>query len=324
MWNDVIEKIRAAKRVVITTHVNPDGDAIGSEMALAAWLEDIGKTVTIVNSSSTPQSCTFMDPDGGIRVYPKSYDPDILKNADLAIMVDVSTWNQTGSFGAVLRKSNAARMVIDHHQGPDSDIADVIVIDTSAAAVGVLIYEMIKSAGGEITQRVADAVYAAIITDTGTFRFSNTDERVFRIATELAARGINPFLLHRNLFAKTAGAVKLLGKVFTTIDSTEDGRLAWIHVTRDMFKQSGADYEDSDGLLDLVRQTKGVEFCLFFKELRDGNVKVSLRSNGNVDVYEIARTFGGGGHRMASGMTVPGPLKEAIRSVVKTARTYLP
>lgn len=324
MWNEVADRIRSSNNVVLTTHIHPEGDAIGSEVAMAAFLEDLGKRVTIVNSSSTPLNSAFMDPNGDIVVYPDSYHATILGQADLVIIVDVNNWAHLGPFAEALQQSDKPRICIDHHQGADDGFADIVVSDTTAAACGVLVFELIKSMKGKITPRIAEAVYAAVITDTGTFRFSNTDERVFKIATELAQLGVKPFQIHRNVFSKTPGAVKLLGLVLNTLDSTDDGRLSWIHATRAMFERAGADYEDSDGLLDIVRSTKGVEFCLFFKELPDGKVKVSLRSNGRVDVYELARSFGGGGHKMASGMSVDGPMDQSIRDVVKTARSYIP
>jgi phosphoesterase RecJ-like protein len=324
MWDDVAAKIQQCNNFVLTTHINPEGDAIGSEIALAAFLEDIGKTVTIVNSSVTPQNSVFMDPAGEILVYPEDYSDPVLARADVVIIVDVNNWSHLGGFAEALRASDTPRVCIDHHQGSDDGFAEIIVSDTTAAAAGVLVYELIKHMGGEITPRIAEAVYAAVITDTGTFRFSNTDARVFKIATELTHSGVSPFVLHRHVFSRTPGAVKLLGSVLNTLDNSPDGKFAWIHVTHDMFKNAGADYEDSDGLLDIVRSTKGVEFCIFFKELPDGNVKASLRSNGRVDVYEIARRFGGGGHRMASGMSLNGPIHSAIRDVVAKVREYIP
>ena len=170
-------------------------------------------------------------------------------------------------------------------------------------------YELIQFMGGEITPQIATAVYAAIITDTGSFRFSNTDERVFQIATDITRMGVDPFLAHRRVFSRTPAAVKLLGAALNTLENTPDGRLAWIHVTRAMFDKAGAVHEDSDGIL----------------ELPEGKIKVSLRSNGNVDVYEIARKYGGGGHRMASGLTLDGPMDRAIQSLVKDcAESYIP
>ena len=324
MWKEVADELRNNERFVVTTHVHPEGDAIGAEVALAAFLEDLGKQVTIVNSSPTPQNSGFMDPEGVIRVYPTDYDSRVLEEAHRVVIVDVNTWSHLGGFAEALKASPVPRICIDHHQGGDPDFAKVVVEDTSAAAAGLLIYELIRSMDGEITPRIANAVYAAIITDTGTFRFSNTDERVFRAATELTRLGVDPFSMHRHIYSRTPAAVKLLGTVLSTLQGTPDGKLAWIHATRDMFDKTGATYEDSDGLLEIVRSTQGVEFCFFFKELPSGKIKVSLRSNGKVDVYEIANSHGGGGHRMASGASLGGPMQKAIDALVSDSKKYIP
>ena len=323
MWSKVAERLRQGQSFVITTHVHPEGDAIGSEVALGAFLEDLGKRVTIVNSSPTPQNSVFMDPTNSIKVYPDDYEAQILEEADFVVIVDVNNWTHLGVFADAVKASPKPRICIDHHQGGDDDFADIVIQDTSAAAAGLMIYELIRFMEGEVTPRIAEAVYASIITDTGTFRFSNTDERVFRAATELTRLGVDPFSIHREVFSRTPAAVKLLGAVLNTLDGTPDGKLAWIHATRAMFDEAGANYEDSDGLLDIVRSTHGVEFCLFFKELPSGRIKVSLRSNGKVDVYEIASGYGGGGHRMASGMSLAGPMDKAIESLVKNAEKHI-
>ena len=324
MWDRVAEELDRNDRFVITTHVNPEGDAIGAEVALAAFLTDRGKSATIVNSSPTPTNCRFMDSGGAIRVYPDAFDRKILTRADRVVIVDVNNWAHIGEFGKALREDDTPRICIDHHQGGDADLAATVVTDTSAAAAGLLVYELIRFMGGEMTPAIVDAVYAAIITDTGTFRFSNTDERVFTAATELIRLGADPFVIHRHIFSHAPATVKLLGMVLNTLDATPDGKLAWIHASRDMFDKAQAKYEDSDGMLEIVRYTHGVEFCLFFKELPSGTIKVSLRSNGKVDVYEIARQHGGGGHRMASGVSLKGPMDRAIKRLVDTAKQHIP
>lgn len=317
MWRQVRKIIESYDSFLITTHINPDGDAIGSEIALKAFLEDIGKDVVVVNSSVTPNTLAFLDPDADIKPYSREMGKTVLGDVDAVFVLDVNNWEHLGAFGKVLRKSPAPRVCIDHHEGTDEDFAVVSVCDTSFAATGMMIYELICAMGGEVSRTIADAVYATIITDTGTFRFSNTDGRVFRIAAELYDRGVDPHGLYRRVFAsKTWGTGRLLGPVFNTVQSAADGRLAWIVATQEMYREAGATYDDSDGFVDLVRAIKGVELVLFFKEIPDGKIKVSLRSNGRVDAYALARNFGGGGHRMASGMKVDGPMNEAIDTVV--------
>ncbi len=325
MWEDVAKSLSNNESYVITTHVHPEGDAIGSEVALALFLRDLGKRVTIVNSSPTPDNCVFMDPTNSIRVYPDNYEPSILKEADMVLIVDVNNWDHLGVFADAVRESPVPRICIDHHQGGDRDFADIVVTDTSAAATGVVVYELIRYMGGEITPQIATAVYTAIVTDTGSFRFSNTDARVFQIAADITRVGVDPFLIHRKMFSRTPEAVKLLGSVLNTLESTPDGKLAWIHATGAMFDETGAAYDDSDGILEIVRSTQGVEFCAFFKELPGGRIKVSLRSNGKVDVYEIARGYGGGGHRMAAGMALDGPMDRAIQLLINDcSENYIP
>jgi phosphoesterase RecJ-like protein len=317
MWQEISKLIKAYDSFLITTHINPDGDAIGSEAALKSYLEDIGKNVIVVNSSVTPDSLAFLDPYGEIKVFPRGIQKDVLDSVDAVFVLDVNNWEHVGAFGKALRKSDKPRICIDHHVDASEDFADVMVTDTKFAATGMMVYELIQSMKGNITRDIADAVYSTIITDTGTFRFSNTDSRALHMAAELSDLGANPHQLYRHVFAsKTWGTGRLLGPVFNTVQSAADGRLAWITVTQEMFKEAGATYDDSDGFVDLVRAIKGVELVLFFKEIPDSKIKVSLRSNGRVDAYAIARGFGGGGHRMASGMKVDGPMSDAIDTVV--------
>jgi len=317
MWKNVRKLIDDNTSFLITTHINPDGDAIGSEMALAHFLRDIGKRVVVINSSRTPDSLLFLDSENLISVYPHDYDAGVAEAADVVFVVDVNNWGHVGPVAEILENHPGKRICIDHHQGADTDFADEVATDPSAAATGILAYELIREMNGEITRPIADAVYTAIITDTGTFRFSNTDRRAFQVAMDLMDKGVQPFAIGRKVFSKTVGAVRLLGSVLNTLALSDDGRVAWVHVTGEMFDAADADYEDSDGLIDVVRAIDHVDYVLFFKETRDGKIKVSLRSNGNVDVHIIAKSFGGGGHKMAAGMTVDGPMDSAIGRVTR-------
>jgi phosphoesterase RecJ-like protein len=317
MWEEVAAFIKAHRSYLITTHLNPEGDAIGSEIALGEFLEDQGKTVYIVNSDSTPKNCRFLDPNLKIRMYDPMSLPGILSKVDGVIIVDVNSWQHIGEISAAIRESGKPRVCIDHHQGGSKDIADIYVRDTSAASAGVLISELIQHLKGRFTQLIVDALYTSLIVDTGTFRFSNTDARAFAVATMLVDNGADPFRLHRQVFAnRTWNAGRLLGPVLSTFESAAGGKLVWIYVTRDMFDRTGAEYEDCDGFIEFVRGIQGVELSLFFKETEKGIIKLSLRSNGRVDAYEIAKEMGGGGHKMAAGVNLAGPMEKAIAEVV--------
>jgi phosphoesterase RecJ-like protein len=321
MWNPIREFIEHHDAFVVTSHINPDGDAIGSEMGLTHFLRQLGKKVVVMNSTDTPDVLRFLAPNDEIRVYGEPGTQPLLDTVDACIIVDVNNWEQLGNIGRALQARSLPRACIDHHQGATNGFADYTVTDTSAAATGLLIYEMIREHGGTVTKAIAEALYAAIITDTGTFRFSNTDARVLRTAAELCEAGVIPFEMHRKVFgSKSWGAGRLLGPVLSTLESEAGGKLAIFSATLEMVNNAGATYDDMDGFVDLVRAIKGVELVLFFKETEEGDIKVSLRSNGNVDAHAIAKQFGGGGHTMASGMRLPGPMQRAIDTVVSACR----
>ncbi len=318
MWNSIRQFIDRHDSFVITSHINPDGDAIGSELGLARFLRKIGKRAVVMNSTDTPDVLRFLDPSEEIRVYGDPGARALLDGIDAAIIVDVNNWEHLGNIGRALQALRIPRACIDHHQGEVPGFAETTVSDTSAAAVGLLILELIRAMNGTVTPDVAEALYAAIITDTGTFRFSNTDTRALRAAADLTEAGANAFEVHRRVFgSKSWGAGRLLGPVLSTLESVANGKLAVMTASLEMVNNAGATYDDMDGFVDLVRAIKGVELVAFFKETTEGDIKVSLRSNGQVDANAIAKRFGGGGHTMASGMRVPGPMQRAIEDVVR-------
>ena len=317
MWQDVAAFIRQHRSFLVTTHIHPEGDAVGSEIGLALFLvEDLGKEAVIVNSSPVPANCLYLPLAGSIKTYPEAYTPDILERAEAIIIVDVNSWQHVGPFGEEIRRSSKPRVCIDHHRGAEDGFAGITVSDTGAAAAGLLIFDLINYMGGDITPPIAEALYTAISTDTGSFRFSNTDERVFRAAADLCAKGADPFSVFKKVNARRWGAARLIGSALSTLEKTHDGKIAWVHVTQAMFEEAGAEYEDGDGLLELIRPVRGVELCIIFKEVPGGEIKVSFRSNGAVDAFAIAKRHGGGGHRLAAGMTVEGPVSKAIARVI--------
>jgi phosphoesterase RecJ-like protein len=316
MWSRIREFIDRHDSFVVTSHINPDGDAIGSELGLTHFLRHLGKSVVVMNSTDTPEVLRFLDPDDEILVYGEPGTKKLLDGVDAAIIVDVNNWEHLGHIGHALQGRSIPRACIDHHQEATEGFAEYTVSDTSAAATGILILELIRASGAPLTLPIAECLFAAIITDTGTFRFSNTDARALHAAADLCDAGCNAFEMHRRVFgSKTWGAGRMLGPVLSTLESAAGGRLAWISATLEMVNNAGATHDDMDGFVDLVRSIKGVELVIFFKEMSEGDIKVSLRSNGNVDAHAIAKHFGGGGHIMASGMRVPGPLAHAVHTV---------
>jgi phosphoesterase RecJ-like protein len=318
MWSGIRQFIDRHDSFVITSHINPDGDAIGSEMGLTYFLRALGKQVVVMNSTETPEVLHFLDPEEEIQIWGEPGTRELLDDVDAVFIVDVNNWEHIGHVGRPLQQRRLPRACVDHHQESTPDFADVTVSDTTAAATGVLILEMIRDSGVALTRPMADALFAAILTDTGTFRFSNTDARALRASADLVDAGCNAFEMHRKVFgSKSWGAGRMLGPVLSTLESAAHGRLAWISATLEMINNAGATHDDMDGFADLVRSIKGVELVLFFKETSEGDIKVSLRSNGRVDAHAIAKHFGGGGHIMASGMRVQGPMQSAIDNVTR-------
>jgi phosphoesterase RecJ-like protein len=316
-WSEARRVIEGNRSFLVTSHQNPEGDAIGSEIALVRHLRERGKSVRIVNPSPTPENCRFLDPEGEIILF----DPDragaVLQGVDAILIVDLSSWAQLGSFAEVLKSAPQIRVCIDHHLEPDADIAEVAVIDTSAAAAGVLVYELIRDMGGPISLPTAEALYAAILVDTGSFRFSNADARALRAGADLVALGVRPERIFRDAFEnRSFASVRLLALALETLGRKAGGRIVWAHVTRPMLSKAQANLEDADGFIEVLRAIRGVEVCALFKEQAPDSIRVSLRSQGQVNVQRFARALGGGGHAKAAGLTYSGSMEEAVRAVV--------
>jgi phosphoesterase RecJ-like protein len=327
MWGPVVERIRAHQRFLLTTHVDPDADAIGCEVALAEILRGLGKETAAWNMSPTPRACRFLDPEGAIRTW-SGRDADLLQWAEIAVILDTNSWSQLGEVGAAVRTAGIPRVVIDHHRGGDPDIGDVVASDPTAAATAVLLLDLARAlapGGVALSPRSATALFAALLNDTGSFRFANADPRAFETAAALVRAGARPAEVYREVFErKSWGRARLLPLALASVRSDAGGRVAWMTLTREMFRQAGATDEDADRFVDEIRIIRGVEACAVFRETEAGEVKATLRSAGSVDVQSVASRFGGGGHRLAAGATLPGPIDAAAARVVSALKSGLP
>ncbi|MFH1277156.1 MAG: bifunctional oligoribonuclease/PAP phosphatase NrnA [Candidatus Eisenbacteria bacterium] len=316
-WGPVRRPLEENRSFLVTSHVNPEADAIGSEMALARFLRERGAAVRIVNPTPTPVNCRFLDPEGEIIIFDKGRANAVLDDVCAVVILDLSSWVQLGAFGDAIRERDPFRICIDHHLEPDPGIAPVSVIDPTAAATGILIHELIGEMGGTSTPAIAEALYAALIVDTGCFRFSNTDERALRTAAELVRAGVRPERAYREAFEnRRLASVKLLPLVFAALERGSGGKVLAVRVTKEMLSEAGARHEDTEGFIELLRAVKGVEVCAVFKEQKPERIRVSLRSTGDVDVSRFARSFGGGGHAKAAGLTVEKSMEEAVGLVL--------
>ena len=321
-WTTLSDLLPHATSCVMTTHYSLDGDAVGSELALAAFLRQRGIEAHIINQDAIPRIYRFLDEDNRTQVYAESKD-ETIRRADLVFLLDVSGWDRIGSPAKAIRASSAKRICIDHHATNDG-IANVDIADSSAAATGELIYEMILALGGEITPAIARALFVAIATDTGWFRFANTSPRVFEIIADLVTRGARPEELYSLVYEQLRWQrMALLGRGLVELQSAADARIAWMAFTRHTFEEAGADDEDVEGMIDLLRTIGGVEIAILYRETRDGKISVSLRSKSEADVSRLAALFGGGGHARAAGIRMEGNLGTVTQQVLAAAEKLI-
>jgi len=317
-WTPFVELVRSHQRFLIMTHVRPDGDALGSETALACALRQLGKSVRVAVASDLGPRYEFTNTASTpIERFRKPGDD--FRNVDAIIVVDTGTWGQLGDFGAFMRSMPVAKAVIDHHRTQD-DLGGLRFVDTTAEAAGRLVYDATKSLGVPITEEAANALFLAIATDTGWFRHSSVAPRTFALAEELVRAGARPTPLYDAVYAtNTLGRMRLTGRALERMKMEAGGRIVYTEVYLSDYAETGSIPPDTEDLINFPRSVAGVEIALVFIEQRDGGTKVSFRGKEPHDVGRLAEQFGGGGHRMAAGATVSRPLAETRAAVIKAA-----
>ncbi len=308
MLSEVVQLIERKQYFMITSHIRPDGDGLGSGLALYWMLKSLGKHADVVLSDRVPPA--YMILPGADRVI---VQPDVTEKYDAAFIIECSDVNRPGLPGL----NNQFVVNIDHHSTTEA-FGDINWIDSTAAAVGEMIYNLCKALGVEVTKEIADCIYTALLTDTGSFHFSNTTERTLKIASELVRRGVEPAKISEALFySNPFSKILLLGLVLSTIERDESGRIAWVTLDRELMYAADAAEEDADGIVNHALSVGEVEAVAFFKELSPGIYRISLRSKGKNNVAKVAETFGGGGHRNAAGCRIEGSLEDVKRRVIE-------
>lgn len=312
--------VESARRLVLTTHVQPDADGIGSEVAFARWLRHEGKDVAIVNPNPTPRRFRFLEHVAPVESFEPARFDELLAAADLLVVLDISVPDRLGPLAPFVRRRSPPTMIIDHHADP-ARIQGVDVRDTAAAATGEIVYRMLTAWDAEIDAPIATALYAAIAYDTGGFRYGNTRASSHEIAAELLRRGADIGTVRRQLFESySESRTRLLARALSTYERSASGRVAWVALSRATMEAVGADPEDVDGVAEALRSIEGVEVAIVAREIHEGATKISFRSRGEDDVNAFALRFGGGGHRNAAGAYVEKPLSEVIGIVMPAAR----
>jgi len=317
-WASLLDVLRGCGRVVLTSHVRPDCDALGSELGMLGILEAIGKDVRIVNAQSTPAGLKWIDPANRIESLQDGVKKDDLADRDLFIVLDTSAWAQLGAMGDVAKTMRDKVLVIDHHVSED-DLSDRWFKDTSAEATARIVYEIGLRLRVPLTERIATPLYAGLSTDTGGFRFPSTSGETFRVAARLVDAGASPPMVYRELFEQDSIArLHLVGRTLAGAQVSHDGKVITSTVTQSDIKEAQALPADTEDLVNLTLAVKGTELAVILIEQPDGRIKTSFRSRSHVDCNLLAARFGGGGHKAAAGAILSGPFA-AAHALVTTA-----
>ncbi len=319
----LVAALPAGARVCLTTHVNPDGDGLGSEAGLAHLLQAAGWAVSVANPNQTPARFRFLfDALPGVDRSAEAVKE--IRKADAVVVLDISELGRLGMLGEAVRERGVPVHCVDHHTGGGELPAGRRYVDPTAAATGELVWELAQANGWPLTREAARALYVAILTDTGGFRFSNTHPRTLRIAAELLDTGIDPERIYLDVYANAPeGRVRLLAEALDTLVVEPEVGLAWLTVPPGALDRHGVSADDLDGVIEHARSIAGVRLALLFREIAGGRIKVSLRSVGEVDVASFARRFGGGGHARAAGASFAGTLGEVQATLLAEVRTWL-
>ncbi len=323
---DTFERIvDTNKKFVLTTHVNPDGDGLGSELALNRFLRKIGKQSVILNHSETPSNHTFLDYHKEIRTFDPGKDGKLLLEADVLVALDMNNPGRLRSLEKYFLESRAKKVIIDHHLDAQ-DFADYELIDLDSPATAEIVYRCLSAYDpGLLDKEIAEGLYTGIMTDTGSFRFPRTDGEIHRITGHLLDLGVDPFYIYHNIYEENSlGRTRLLGEMLSDVQLAYDGRVSHAAITLEQLKRNDVVPDDVDNFINQAGAIAGVVVTLFFLELEDG-VKISFRSKGDIPVNLLAKLYGGGGHKNASGARLTGVrLDEVVRKVLADAGSILP
>jgi phosphoesterase RecJ-like protein len=294
----IVDAIRSRRRFVLSSHSRPDGDAIGSQLAMAYALEALGKEVVVINADAAPPP---------LRAFPGVPDIQIAPRAegdfDAAIIMECGDLMRTGVAGL----DRFFVVNIDHHPG-NTGYGQINWFDSSAAACGEMVFDLVGALGVPLSAEIATHIYLAILTDTGSFHFSSISPRTFDICRQTLEAGVDPVLVARNVYdSNNLGRLKLFGAVLSAMQIDQTGRIAIVYLDHEMARAAGGTYEDTEGLINLPLTVKEIQAVVFFKQDQGDEYRVSMRSKGEIDIGAVAKEFGGGGHKNAAGCTASGP-----------------
>ncbi|MDD3588365.1 MAG: bifunctional oligoribonuclease/PAP phosphatase NrnA [Thermoguttaceae bacterium] len=325
-WSNFKTMIDAAESILLISHIRPDGDAIGSQIALHRALAVYGKRVFSINANPLPPNLVFLDEDHVLGDLQNLSD-DLrreMENVDLIICLDTSSWAQLGTMSDVIRASHAAKLVIDHHAKGD-DIGAVRFVDSHAEAAGALVVKAIDALGLPLEYRYAFPIFVAVATDTGWFRFSSVTAETCRTAAKLIEAGVRVDDVYRILYEQeTLGRIRLVGAALAKTEPYLQWRLMFTSLLLDDFNRAGALASESEDIVNMTLTVAGTELAVIMVEQSTGGYKLSFRSRCDLDCSQVAATFGGGGHRKAAGAFIDLPYEEAKRKVLQSLGVEFP
>jgi phosphoesterase RecJ-like protein len=305
---EIVNAVTRGRRFLVTAHVKPDGDSIGSQLALAGALRALGKEVRIVNRDAAPPPLQTFPGVSAIECR-----SDVQGDFDAVFVLECGDLERAGLNGI---DRHQQIINIDHHPG-NTLFGAINWFDNSVAACGEMVFDVIRALGVPLTAEIATHLYVTILTDTGSFHYSNLSPRTFDICRQLLEAGVDPVSVARTVFdSNTVGRLRMFGAVMSTLETDGRGRLAVIRLDRATVDWSGGELDDTEGLVNLPLTVPEIQAVVFFKEADHGTWRVSFRSKGTIDVGAVAARFGGGGHRNAAGCTVSGPLDAARATIV--------
>jgi bifunctional oligoribonuclease and PAP phosphatase NrnA len=308
---------------VLTTHVNPDGDGLGTEVALGLYLQKQGKQAIILNCSATPENYSFLAKLYPIIQFDPSLHAQILENAEVIIVLDTNHPDRLVAMKSALLSSHAEKICIDHHLEP-GDFADLYILDESSTSTGEIVYRLINYLmNHNMDSETAIALYTAIMTDTGSFRYPKTDSETHKIIAQLIHMGADPVAIYEQVYERgPMNRMRLLGLALADMQMSHDGKIAYIVLTREMFDSTQTTEIDTEAFVPYTMAINGVQIGLMFSEF-NGIIKVSFRSKGDIWINELAKEFGGNGHKNAAGARIPnGRLDEIVPQVLENAGSY--
>jgi len=304
----IVDAIRARRRFVLSSHARPDGDSIGSQLAMAYALKALGKEAAVVNVDLAPPPLLQFPGVADIRVA-----PEVVGDFDAGIIMECGDVSRTGVAG--LEKFFLIN--IDHHPG-NSAYGQINWFDATAAACGEMVFDLVRALGVPFTSEIATHIYLAILTDTGSFHYSSISPRTFDISKQCLEAGVDPVLVARNVYdSNNMGRLKLFGAVLSAMQIDESGQIAIVYLDHEMARAAGGTYEDTEGLINLPLTVKEIQAVVFFKQIEGEEYRVSMRSKGDIDIGAVAKQFGGGGHKNAAGCTVTGAIDSLQRTFIE-------